>query len=140
MTGSALTPRRNPRSDARKVGLESFTPVWDQLFPAEQARTLQLLVEVVTHDAREGGRGGHVPGRSGGRGKWIAEAGVRQVAAVMAGGLALLMIITALRNCPGIPFPEKGILANLANPLSWIPFMQSNYFTVFIFTSWTIWA
>ena len=36
------------------AALESFTPVWDQLFPAEQARIIQLLVEAVTYAANTG--------------------------------------------------------------------------------------
>jgi site-specific DNA recombinase len=40
----------DPAADAQKVilTLQSIEPVWDELFPAEQARIIQLLVERVT--------------------------------------------------------------------------------------------
>ena len=31
-----------------------FDPIWDVLFPSEQARVIQLLVERIDHDARRG--------------------------------------------------------------------------------------
>ncbi|WP_186406151.1 zinc ribbon domain-containing protein [Candidatus Accumulibacter aalborgensis] len=39
-----------PAADAQQVirTLQSIAPVWDELFPAEQARIIQLLVERVT--------------------------------------------------------------------------------------------
>ena len=37
-----------------KQALESFTPIWEELFPAERARVLQLLIEKVTYNAQEG--------------------------------------------------------------------------------------
>ena len=65
----ALGPALQEKADAARTELvllenieeadlraapESFTPVWDQLFPAEQARIMQLLVEAVTYDAKTG--------------------------------------------------------------------------------------
>ncbi|WP_353853377.1 zinc ribbon domain-containing protein [Accumulibacter sp.] len=40
----------DPAADAQQVitMLQSIEPVWDELFPAEQARIIQLLVEQVT--------------------------------------------------------------------------------------------
>ncbi len=40
----------DPAADAQEVitTLQSIEPVWDELFPAEQARIIQLLVERVT--------------------------------------------------------------------------------------------
>jgi site-specific DNA recombinase len=40
----------DPAADAQQVilTLQSIEPVWDELFPAEQARIIQLLVERVT--------------------------------------------------------------------------------------------
>ena len=40
----------DPAADAQEVitTLQSIEPVWDELFPAEQARIVQLLVERVT--------------------------------------------------------------------------------------------
>ena len=32
---------------SRKLGAPQFDPIWDELFPAEQARIVQLLVERV---------------------------------------------------------------------------------------------
>ena len=40
-------------TDLRKA-LASFDPIWDQLFPAEKARILQLLIEQVTYNAQAG--------------------------------------------------------------------------------------
>jgi site-specific DNA recombinase len=40
--------------DALRRAIESFTPVWDALFPAERARLIRLLVERLTFDARTG--------------------------------------------------------------------------------------
>jgi site-specific DNA recombinase len=37
-----------------QAALASFTPVWEELFPAERARILQLLIERVTYDAKAG--------------------------------------------------------------------------------------
>ena len=36
-----------------RTALESFTPVWDELFPQERARIMALLIECVTVDARQ---------------------------------------------------------------------------------------
>jgi site-specific DNA recombinase len=40
----------DPEADAQQViqTLQSFEPVWDELFPAEQVRIVQLLVDRVT--------------------------------------------------------------------------------------------
>jgi len=40
----------DPTADAQEtiLTLQSIEPVWDELFPAEQARIIQLLVERVT--------------------------------------------------------------------------------------------
>lgn len=40
----------DPSTDAQEtiLALQSMEPVWDELFPAEQARKIQLLVEGVT--------------------------------------------------------------------------------------------
>ena len=40
--------------DDLKAALESFTPVWSELFPKERARIVRLLVERVTYNAEEG--------------------------------------------------------------------------------------
>ena len=40
--------------DDLRSALASFDPVWDQLFPAEKARILQLIIEQVTYNACEG--------------------------------------------------------------------------------------
>ncbi len=37
-----------------KAALASFDPVWDQLFPAEKARVLRLLIEEVRYHAKDG--------------------------------------------------------------------------------------
>ncbi len=37
-----------------RAALASFTPVWDQLFPAERARIMQLLLQSVTYNAGAG--------------------------------------------------------------------------------------
>ena len=37
-----------------KAALQSFTPVWGELFPKEQSRILHLLIEQVTYNAQEG--------------------------------------------------------------------------------------
>ena len=37
-----------------RAALASFTPVWDQLFPAERARIVQLLLQSVTYNAGAG--------------------------------------------------------------------------------------
>ncbi len=37
-----------------RLALASFTPVWDQLAPKEQARVLRLLVETVAYDGKAG--------------------------------------------------------------------------------------
>ena len=42
--------------DEAREALLQFAPLWDELFPAEQARIVQLLVEPVRRaDARRGG-------------------------------------------------------------------------------------
>jgi hypothetical protein len=38
----------HPRGGGRLIPLQSIQPVWDERFPAEQARIVQLLVERVT--------------------------------------------------------------------------------------------
>ena len=40
--------------DELRAALGSFTPIWEELFPAERARILQLLIERVTYDAKAG--------------------------------------------------------------------------------------
>jgi len=40
--------------DDLMAALESFTPVWSELFPKERARIVRLLVERVTYNAEEG--------------------------------------------------------------------------------------
>lgn len=42
------------KKDELRRAIESFTPVWTELFPAERARLVQLLVESVSLDARTG--------------------------------------------------------------------------------------
>ena len=37
-----------------RQALRSFDPVWDQLFPAERKRIVQLLIEQVTFHAADG--------------------------------------------------------------------------------------
>ena len=36
-----------------RAALESFTPVWNELFPQERARIMALLLEQVTFDAHQ---------------------------------------------------------------------------------------
>ena len=37
-----------------KQALKSFMPIWAELFPAEKARILNLLIEEITYNAAEG--------------------------------------------------------------------------------------
>lgn len=47
---------KSPEVDARDVAsaLEAFGPVWDSLWPDEQARIITLLTERIDHDGRDG--------------------------------------------------------------------------------------
>ncbi len=47
----ALADQTIDETDLR-AALERFDPIWDELFPAEKARLLALLIERVTYDAR----------------------------------------------------------------------------------------
>ena len=47
-----LTSQTIDEADLR-AALESFTPVWDELFPQERAQIMALLLERVTVDARQ---------------------------------------------------------------------------------------
>jgi hypothetical protein len=42
------------REHALSTALGQFTPVWDSLTPAEQARAVELLVERVAYDGQNG--------------------------------------------------------------------------------------
>ena len=44
--GAGRAGRRSPRPRSREA-LQQLDPLWDELFPAEQARIVQLLVERV---------------------------------------------------------------------------------------------
>ena len=48
---AALENQAIDQGDLR-AALASFEPVWDELFPAERARVLQLLLEEVRYDAK----------------------------------------------------------------------------------------
>lgn len=50
---AALKGRAFDEGDLRRA-IESFTPVWEELFPAERARLIRLLVERVDIDANTG--------------------------------------------------------------------------------------
>jgi len=50
---AALESQVIDEADLKKA-LSSFTPVWDELFPAERARVVRLLVEVVRYHAASG--------------------------------------------------------------------------------------
>ena len=42
------------RASDLRTALTSFMPIWSELFPKEQARVLNLLVERVVYDAQAG--------------------------------------------------------------------------------------